>query len=221
MASLLHSRSPIIPAVLSHTVQEFMDKLEFARTVGSVHLDVIDQDLVQGAALSIEDWPKQINVEYAEAHLMVRRPLEYLEKLAERGVGRAIVHVEADFNAEELLQKARELDILIGYAVKPDTDLLTIKPLLSTNAYIQLMGVQPGMANQQLIESTPLAVTYIHKSTSRQIFISVDGGIRLSNIPDLKRAGANYFASSNAIFGTPNWQENYDQLVQAATGGSQ
>lgn len=217
--TLLHSRNPIIPAVLDISEAEFLKKLEFAKKVGAAHFDVIDQDFVEGAALPIEDWPTKIEIEYSEAHLMVRRPIDYLEELSKHGIGRAIVHVESEYIIEELQQRARDLDILLGYAINPDTDLLKVKPLLSTNAYIQLMGVHPGHANQEMIDQTPMAVNYIGKSTVRQIFISVDGGVTAENIPELKKAGAQYFISTHALFAEGDWQENYDKLLAAAKGG--
>lgn len=216
--TLLHSRQPIIPAVLDTSESEFAKKLEFARKVGAAHLDVIDQGFVDGAALPIDRWPSIDDIEYTEAHLMVERPIEFLEKLAQKGIGRAIIHIESEFDLEQLQQKARELDILLGYAINPDTDLLKVKPLLNTHAYIQLMGVNPGHANQEMIDLTPMAVNYIQKSTVRQIFISVDGGVTEHNIPKLRRAGAQYFVSTHALFASDNWQENYDRLLAAAKG---
>jgi ribulose-phosphate 3-epimerase len=208
-----HSKGPIIPAILASKKDYFDKELAFARKVGSVHLDVIDGEFCTGMALPIEKWPDKIDVAYAEAHLMVKEPLDYLEKLSEKGIARAIVHLESHFDLIVLRNRARELDILLGFAVSPTTDLIEIKPILDTNAYIQLMGVEPGATGQPMIDQTPLGVSYVRKTTSRQVLISVDGGVTRDNIQKLHQNGADYFIASHAIFGGGDFQENYDQLV--------
>ena len=210
---LLQSAEPIIPAVLAQSLEEFNYKLEFGRAVGSVHLDVINEDFVSGFSLPIESWPDKINVRYSEAHLMVSNPISYLEKIKKHGICRAIVHVESTFDQTELLNKARELDLLIGFAVNPDTDLIKVKTLLSANGYIQVMGIHPGRANQEMIEQTPLAVSYLRKTISRQVYISIDGGVTVENVPKLIRAGASYFVTTHALFADGDPKENYQKLL--------
>lgn len=209
------SPSPIIPAVLALTKEEFTKKYDFAASVGAVHFDVIDNDFARGQALTIDHWPEKIDIAYSEVHLMVRRPIEYLEKLASHGINRAIVHIESEIHQVDLLNRARELDLLIGFAINPDTDLLKLKQFLNTNTYIQVMGVKPGSANQEMLEGTDLSVSYIQKTTMRRVMVSVDGGVTEQNVPGLVKAGANYFVSTHAIFHEGDWKTNYTNLVAA------
>ena len=144
---------------------------------------------------------------------MVKDPINYLEELAKHNITRAIIHIESRFDITELRNKARELDILLGYAINPETNLALLKPYFETNAYFQVMGVTPGNSNQAQIDQTPLAVAFLRKSTLQHIIISVDGGVSEQNVDRLRRSGADYLVSTHAIFTTGDWQENYNKLT--------
>lgn len=206
------SKSPIILSVLTHNSEEFTEKLAYATTATkSVHLDVIDNNFCEGKTLPIDAWPV-ITADYSEAHLMVNNPLEYLEPLAAKKVTRAIIHVEANFKLDELAQKARELDLLLGWAVNPDTDLDKLRPLYDTSSYIQVMGVHPGHSGQTMIDTTPPAVAYLKRIPSRRLTVTVDGGVSPETISGLKLAGANHFVVSHAVFDAPSRDAALQQL---------
>jgi ribulose-phosphate 3-epimerase len=210
------SKQPIIPSILTDKPDVIARELEFCAQVGNaVHIDVVDKIFAQGQTLSIDDWPK-LMLDYVEAHLMVEKPLDYLEKLKEKNVTRAIIHIESSFDLSLLTEKARSLDILLGFAISPDTDLDDIKKITSASNYVQVMGVYPGKSGQTQLGQTPLAVAYLHRLPGHRLSISVDGGVNEDNIPILKQAGARYFIGASALFKSPNWQEEFNNLVTLA-----
>ncbi len=214
----MKSKTPIIPAALVTNEQAMLERLEFARkNSDSIHIDVIDGQFCDGATLPVEQWP-ELNIGYAEAHLMVKEPLNYLEKIRAKGVTRALVHVESDFNVEKLVNEARRVDVLLGFAINPDTDLEKLRPLYNVSSYFQIMGVHPGRIGQVMLDTTPLAIAYVRRTSSNhRLTITVDGGVTVEHIAALKKAGADHFVSSAAIYeGEKSWQENYDELMRAA-----
>ena len=80
------------------------------------------------------------------------------------------------------------------------------------------MGVHPGKAGQEIVETTSMAVSYIRRtSLNRRLVITVDGGVTKENIPELKKNGANYFISSAAIYNNKkSWHDSYNELVEVA-----
>src|SRR3989344_282573 len=185
----MRSKNFIIPACLVTNKEEFSKRLKFARKVGnSFHVDVIDHSFVTGEAMSIENWPL-IDIEYSEAHLMANSPVSLLAPLKSRGIIRAIVHVESEFDLEELATEARVNDILLGFAVNPETDLTSLRRFFAVSQYIQVMGVTPGHVGQPQQPHTALAVSYLHKQPYR-LTITVDGGVNLDNVAALHQAGA-------------------------------
>lgn len=206
------SKSPIILADLTTDSNTFAERLAYAKsTTQSIHLDVIDGSFCEGRALPIDAWPA-IDTNYSEAHLMVNNPLDYLEPLASKKVTRAIVHVESQFDIAELTRKAKELDLLLGWAVNPDTDLDRLRPLYDSSTYIQVMGVQPGRSGQPMIDTTPPAVAYLRRIPTRRLTITVDGGVTLGNVANLKQVGANYFVVTHAVFDAAKPDEALKQL---------
>lgn len=209
----MRPRLPIIPAVLTTSVEDFNGRLNFARQLtDSLHLDLIDGQFVSGESLAISDWP-EIKLAYSEAHLMVEDPIPYLADVKAKGITRAIVHVESRFNPNELTTICRSLDLLIGFAVNPDTDLDVLKKYLDFSNYFQIMGVTPGQSGQRQDPNTSLAVAYLSKPPTKRLLISVDGGIRAENIGRLKEAGASYFVASKAIFGRGDWRDNLKHML--------
>jgi ribulose-phosphate 3-epimerase len=212
----MRSKNFVIPACLVTTKSEFTKHIEFARKVGnSLHVDIVDPNFVEGNSLPIEDWPL-IDIEYCEAHLMVSDPLQYLSKAKAKGVTRGIIHVESAFDLDELVTEARVNDILLGFAVSPETDLTTLRRFFSVSPYIQVMGIHPGRTGQTQLPNTSLAVSYLNKLPYR-LTITVDGGVNLENISELKQAGADFVVATTAIYEEGDWKENYSALLKKAS----
>lgn len=212
----MRSKYPIIPGCLVLSAENFIRRLEFSKAAGnSIHVDVVDNDFVKGHTLPIEQWPR-LDIEYAEAHLMVRYPTKMLPALKKAGVTRAIIHVESIFDLDELAEVAKSHDILLGFAVNPDTDLHTVRPYLAISNYVQVMGVTPGKTGQRQVTQTNTAVSYF-KSLPSRLTITVDGGVNATNIANLKSSGADYFIASSALYDRGEWLDNYHDLLEKIT----
>ncbi len=208
----MKARLPIIPGDLTVTVEEFSKRLDFAREVAdAIHIDVADGRFVPATTLEIEAWPN-ITLGYAEAHLMVRDPIPYLEKLKKVGITRSIVHIESFFDPEQLVNHAREIDMLLGFAINPDTDLDHLRPFYEISNYIQVMGIVPGATGQVMLTQTPASVSYLRRVPNRRLIISVDGGVHSQNVQNLFRVGANYCVASSAIYDVGDWATNFQKL---------
>ncbi len=213
----MRPHSPIIPAILTSNKTDFVKQLAFAQSAANTaHIDVIDGEFCQGLTVPIKDWPN-IDCGYSEAHLMVREPLPYLAQLHQKNITRAIIHIESNFDLNELRQTARSLDILLGFAINPDTDLERLRPVLEVSNYIQVMGVYPGTSGQMEIKLTPLAVSYLKTMPSRRLVVTVDGGVDRETIPLLLPAGPDYLVAASAIFNRTDWTENYEGLINLMT----
>jgi len=209
----MKARLPIIPGDLTTTKEQFEKRLIFARRVAdAIHIDVADGEFVVAKTLPISDWP-MLEIGYAEAHLMVRNPVPYLEKLKKVGVTRSIVHIESFFDPEELVHHAREIDMLLGFAINPDTDLEHLRSFFELSNYIQLMGIVPGATGQTMLQQTPASVSYLRRVPNRRLIITVDGGVHTDTIEGLFRVGANYFVASSAIYDKGDWDKNFAALL--------
>lgn len=209
----MRSKNPIIPSVLAYTLVEFMEKLELARQVGNaVHLDLVEASAGVLASLPIAQWPT-IDLAYVEAHIMAKDPLKPLDKLRQLGVTRAVIPIEAEVSFDELFERARELDLLLGFSVDIDTDLALLKRFYPTSSHIQIMGVPPGRGGQRQDPQAVLALRYLRRLHQRRLTLVVDGGVNQDNIKHLSDCGGDYFICGTSIFQGGNWQDNFSHLM--------
>ncbi len=209
----MKSKLPIIPGNLTTTIEAFAERLDFARTAAdAIHIDVADGEFVEAVTLPVEEWPT-LGITYAEAHLMVKNPIPFLDKLKKVGVVRTIVHIESFFDPEELVNYAREIDMLLGFSINPDTDLDHLKSFFEYSNYIQVKGIVPGATGQKMLEQTPAAVSYLRRVPNRRLVISVDGGVNTETISSLFRVGANFCVASSAIYDNGDWNSNFKLLL--------
>jgi ribulose-phosphate 3-epimerase len=212
----MRSKNLLIPAIETTRSAEFLKQIEFANKVGnSVHIDLTDGLFSQVPTLQVKDWP-EFKVEYSEVHLMVKKPVKYIDDLAAKKVTRAIVHIESSFDVEDLAAAARKADLLLGFAVSPDTDLDHLRLFYDYSTYIQIMGVYPGKSGQAFIPSTLPAVSFVRKQYGGKLTVTVDGGVHLDTIAPLRKAGVNYLVSGSAIFDhiSSKWEKSYEELQQ-------
>jgi len=77
------------------------------------------------------------------------------------------------------------------------------------------MGVNPGFGGQSFI---PYILEKIKQTralinqTGRNIRLEVDGGVKVENIAEIAKAGADMFVAGSAIFGHPNYQVIIDAM---------
>jgi ribulose-phosphate 3-epimerase len=80
------------------------------------------------------------------------------------------------------------------------------------------MSVNPGFGGQSFIPSTLQKISQVRDrldryatETGRHIRLEVDGGIKVDNIAQVAKAGADTFVAGSAIFG----KDNYAQVIEA------
>ncbi|HEY0846818.1 MAG TPA: ribulose-phosphate 3-epimerase, partial [Noviherbaspirillum sp.] len=80
----------------------------------------------------------------------------------------------------------------------------------------------PGFGGQSFIPEALKKIAAVRKKineSGRDIMLEVDGGIKIENIAEAARAGADTFVAGSAIFGKPDYKTIIDamraQLAQA------
>jgi len=86
---------------------------------------------------------------------------------------------------------------------------------------VLLMSVNPGFGGQSFIPSTLNKIAQVRTKldryqaeTGRHIRLEVDGGIKIDNIAEVAKAGADTFVAGSAIFG----KDNYAQIIEKMRG---
>lgn len=139
---------------------------------------------------------------FLDVHLMLSKPLDYVEAFAKAGADGITVHVEAE-KTEEALKRIRELGLKAGIAINPMTPYEAVLPYMDLVDMVLVMTVQPGFGGQSLkaecLEKAR-ALSKIIQEQHRQILIEADGGIHERNAQTVIDAGVNVLVMGTGLF---------------------
>lgn len=173
-----------------------------------LHWDVMDGHFVPNlthGALPVKACRAHSSLVF-NAHLMISEPLRYLDGFVDAGADIICAHIEADDDAREFLEAVRAAGRRPALAINPDTPTAQIVDLLPLCAMITVMGVHPGFAGQQFIESTVEKIEELRAlitAGGRPVHLQVDGGVGTENIARLVAAGADVIVSGSFVFRHP------------------
>lgn len=208
----------IIPTTFSTTEEEY--KVRLAKLANSssfkegwVQLDLMDNKFVPNLSIGLDIVKKYPLPFKKEAQLMVVDPDEWLEGLFELKVDRIIIPVEIDKNVLDFINLIKDNNIEVGLSLNPETDAEELSPYLDLLDSVLLMGVKPGLENQQLDLRIYEKIKII-KQKIPSLKVGVDGGVNDTNIKKLVNAGADYLAIGSYLF-TGDFDENLEKLWEA------
>lgn len=138
-----------------------------------------------------------------DAHLMIVKPENYIERFAKVGVDMLSFHVNATENPGEVLDQIRSLGMKPGLAINPDFPVETLYPYLEKCNFVLLMSVFAGFGGQKFIEATYDRVRQVKAEIDRRgldCHIQVDGGVSAANAQLLIECGADILVAGSAVF---------------------
>lgn len=115
----------------------------------------------------------------------------------------------------EIINLIKEYGIKPGIAISPDTKVREIYKFLPFINNVLVMTVVPGKGGQKLIEDCLKKVEILkeyEREKNLDFFISVDGGVNLSNIEEVKKAGIDIAVVGSGILKTENFRETISKL---------
>ncbi|MCD4749983.1 MAG: ribulose-phosphate 3-epimerase [Thermoanaerobaculales bacterium] len=196
----------IAPSLLS------ADFARLDREVAEIHeagADLLHLDIMDGHFVPNLTFGPQIIAALAphartalDAHLMVTDADALLSPLADCGVSRVAVHVEACTHLNRTLSTIRTLGMIPGVALNPATPASTLEEALNWVDFVLVMSVNPGFGGQSFISASIKKIALIRKMASgRTLDISVDGGVGPGNAEEIVRAGATTLIAGSSVFG--------------------
>ena len=210
----------IVPAILTEdpgVLETMVRQAESFTTY--VQFDIMDGRFVPSRSITYEHLATLPMKLSWEAHLMVENPEDYLEDFRRVGAQKVVFHYEATSSSEEVISQARNLSLGVGLAVNPETPVSIIRPIASKVDSVLFLTVHPGFYGSQFIPEVLDKVIEL-RSTGLGVEISVDGGIKESNIAEVARVGVDVIYVGSAIFLQPQPGESFRRLVALAEEGS-
>ncbi len=198
------------PSILSADFARLGEEAAAMRREGAdyAHIDVMDGQFVPNLSMGfpvVKALHKSSDL-VLDVHLMIDRPLRYVERFCEAGADILTIHVEADTeeNTLEALRRIRAHGVRPAISVKPKTPAEAVRPYLPLVDLILVMTVEPGFGGQSFMADMMPKLAAIRAMIDAErpgCELEVDGGVNLETAKLCKRNGANVLVAGSAFFG--------------------
>lgn len=172
-----------------------------------VHVDVMDGIFVPNITIGIPVVAaiRKITELPLDVHLMIDRPIRYVDDFCKAGSDILTVHVEADTEENTLaaLKRIRENGVKAAISVKPKTPAEAVLPFLPYCDLILVMTVEPGFGGQSFMEDMMPKLKAIRSYIDAQnptCELEVDGGVNEKTGMICRENGANVLVAGSAYF---------------------
>ena len=176
-----------------------------------VHVDVMDGIFVPNISIGIPVVKaiRPVTKLPLDVHLMIDRPVRYVEEFVKAGADFVTVHVEADQpqNTLEALDKIHALGCKAGVVLKPRTPAEAAIPYLEKCDMILVMTVEPGFGGQKFMADMMPKVRKLRSmldEVNPGCLLEVDGGVDAQTCSVCKENGANVLVAGSAYFKAPD-----------------
>ena len=214
----------LAPSVLSANFAQLGAEARAAVEGGGtvLHLDVMDGHFVPNLTIGppvVSSLRKTIKDTTFDCHLMIENPDEFVPAFAEAGANWISVHQEACVHLDRTLHLIESHGCEPAVVINPATPVHMLDHVLDIVHHVLVMSVNPGFGAQKFIPNALRkieALAQIRERRNLSFRIEVDGGVDLTTIGDVVRAGADLLVAGNAVFGHGDIRENARQLLHAA-----
>lgn len=183
--------------------------------IDSFHIDIMDGQFVPNFCMGIQDLKciRKLTDKPVEVHLMIERPMSYLQGFIDAGVDVIYVHPEADFHPSTTLQTIINAGITPGIAINPGTSFETVKELLFLAKRVLVMSVNPGNAGQAFLPYIGQKLEqFLTAREEYDIEVYWDGACGMDKIETYAPKGVEGFIlGTTVLFGK---DKTYDEILK-------
>lgn len=199
------------PSILAADPMNMQKDLENAAQAGAkwLHIDVMDGTFVPNLSFgySTVKAVNGISDLVLDVHLMIEKPIRYVEHFCKAGADILTIHVEADTpeNTKAALEQIRAMGVKPGIVLKPKTPAEALAPYLPLVDLVLVMTVEPGFGGQKFMADMMPKLKQLRAmldEVNPGCHLEVDGGVDLVTGQVCKENGADVLVAGSAFFGS-------------------
>src|SRR5881394_915862 len=208
----------IAPSILSADFARLGEEVKNVIAAGAdwVHFDVMDNHYVPNLTIGplvCEALRKHGVTAPIDVHLMVKPVDRIIPDFASAGATYISFHPEATEHVDRTIELIRENGCKPGLVFNPATPLDWLDHTLTKLDLVLIMSVNPGFGGQKFISGALDKLRAARKridATGKPIRLEIDGGVKMDNIAQIARAGADMFVAGSAVFGAQDYKATID-----------
>jgi len=213
----------LAPSILSADFAHLADQVRDATAGGGtvIHVDIMDGHFVPNLTVGppLVRSLRKVTELPLDCHLMIENPDQFITEFCEAGANWISVHQEACVHLNRTLHLIKSHGCLAGVVINPATPVDTLSEVLDLADYILVMSVNPGFGGQKFIPGSVHKLRQLADLRAQRGLgyrIEVDGGIDLTTVAEVVRAGAEILVAGNAVFGKGDPKVNAEKLLRTA-----
>ena len=145
----------IAPSILSADFADLRGEVARVRTADWLHVDVMDGMFVSNISIGVPVVKslRKCTDMFLDVHLMIEKPVRYIDAFADAGADLLTVHLEADMppGIRAALDAMDRRGVQKGIALRPITAAEAILPYLKDLELVLVMTVKPGFGGQSFM----------------------------------------------------------------------
>ena len=201
----------IAPSILSADFVNLERDIRRVSTADWLHVDVMDVAFVPNITIGVPVVKsiRKCTDMFLDVHLMIDKPVRYVESFARAGADLLSIHLEADHPTRiaEALRIMEECGVKRAVALRPITKAEAVLPYLEQLDMVLVMTVEPGFGGQAFMEGqleTIRQVRALIDQLNPNCRLEVDGGINPETAKRVVEAGADTLVAGSSVYGAPD-----------------
>lgn len=214
----------IAPSILSANFAKLGEEITNVIDSGAdiIHFDVMDNHYVPNLTIGplVCEAIRPLTDAIIDVHLMVEPVDRIIPDFANAGANIISFHPEASNHIDRTIGLIQDQGCKAGMVFNPATPLSYLDHVLEKLDLVLIMSVNPGFGGQKFIPEALKKLTAVRQritAIGKDIMLEIDGGVKIDNIADIARAGADTFVAGSAIYnaGKDSDPHRYDTVISA------